>query len=269
MVHWRAVGLICLAATATAAPKENVPQAAAEELDYVDSCQENGAFADAKQCDKYFICKNGEATEQLCDDGLVFDEKTRKCAYPHKADCTGRELLQEPKNFTGCPRANGYFPHPDPEVCTSFHFCEGGKTNLVDCPGGLIFAPEKGECDWPGNTKRTGCSTEDKSKPKCPESTSSAFEQPRYPDPQDCQKFFICIAGDMRHSGCTEAPELIFNPETLVCDRQENVEGDCGSWFSEEELAKLVTPLRNNKDRLKNRPAGGARQAEERESERY
>jgi len=30
MVHWRAVGLICLAATATAAPKENVPQAAAE-----------------------------------------------------------------------------------------------------------------------------------------------------------------------------------------------------------------------------------------------
>jgi hypothetical protein len=31
---------------------------------------------------------------------------------------------------------------------------------------------------------RTGCSTEDKSKPKCPESTSSAFEQPRYPDPQ-------------------------------------------------------------------------------------
>ena len=51
-------------------------------------------------------------------------------------------------------RANGYFPHPDPEVCTSFHFCEGGKTNLVDCPGGLIFAPEKGECDWPGNTKR-------------------------------------------------------------------------------------------------------------------
>jgi hypothetical protein len=31
---------------------------------------------------------------------------------------------------------------------------------------------------------RTGCSTEDKSKPKCPESTSSAFEQSRYPDPQ-------------------------------------------------------------------------------------
>jgi len=40
-------------------------------------------------------------------------------------------------------------------VCTSFHFCEGGKANLVDCPGGLIFATEKGECDWPGNTKRS------------------------------------------------------------------------------------------------------------------
>ena len=33
-----------------------------QELDYVDSCQENGAFADAKQCDKYFICKNGEVS---------------------------------------------------------------------------------------------------------------------------------------------------------------------------------------------------------------
>ncbi len=30
MIHWRAVGLLCLAATAAAAPKENVPQAAAE-----------------------------------------------------------------------------------------------------------------------------------------------------------------------------------------------------------------------------------------------
>jgi hypothetical protein len=30
MVHWRAVGLLCLAGMAAAAPKENVPQAAAE-----------------------------------------------------------------------------------------------------------------------------------------------------------------------------------------------------------------------------------------------
>ena len=37
----------------------------------------------------------------------------------------------------------------------------------------------------------------------------------------DCQKFFICINGEMRHSGCTETPELIFNPERLVCDRWE------------------------------------------------
>jgi hypothetical protein len=28
----------------------------------VDSCQENGAFADARQCDKYFVCKNGEVS---------------------------------------------------------------------------------------------------------------------------------------------------------------------------------------------------------------
>jgi hypothetical protein len=51
-------------------------------------------------------------------------------------------------------RANGYFAHPNPEVCNAFHFCEGGKANLVDCPGGLIFAIEKGECDWPANTNR-------------------------------------------------------------------------------------------------------------------
>jgi|LakMenEpi03Aug12_release.lakeMendotaPanAssembly.Ray.scaffolds.fasta_scaffold2145160_1 hypothetical protein len=30
MVHWRAVGLLCLAAMAAAAPKENVPQEAPE-----------------------------------------------------------------------------------------------------------------------------------------------------------------------------------------------------------------------------------------------
>lgn len=252
------LGLLYLTTCIRAAPQGKEP----EELDYVDSCQENGSFADSKQCDKYFICKNGEASEQLCDDGLVFDEKTQKCGYPHKVDCSGRELLQRATNTTDCPRANGYFAHPDPAVCNAFHFCEGGKANLVDCPGGLIFTTEKGECDWPANTNRQGCSTEDKTKPKCPKGASSPFEQPRYPDPEDCQKFFICINGDMRHSGCTEAPELIFNPDKLVCDRQENVAGDCGKWFTEEELEKLVAPVRSNRDRLKTRPAADTKIAE-------
>jgi len=59
--------------------------------------KKDGSFPDARQCDKYYKCTNGVATEMLCDDGLVFNAFRRsanKCESVLNVDCTGRELMR-------------------------------------------------------------------------------------------------------------------------------------------------------------------------------
>lgn len=60
--------------------------------------EESGLFPDSKQCDKYYECKNGTATEQLCVDGLVFNQDSKrfgKCDQPFNVDCDGRPKLRK------------------------------------------------------------------------------------------------------------------------------------------------------------------------------
>ena len=130
--------LLLLAATAASV-------AAAQDagnVDYVEECPvQNGFFADAVQCDRYYECKDGEVRtdtdtrkrnfansndsksfqilDKTCPDGLVFDESSiqfAKCSFPFSINCAGRQLLQTPQPTPLCPRQNGYFPHQDPNV---------------------------------------------------------------------------------------------------------------------------------------------------------
>ena len=40
------------------------------------SCpKEAGVFADPEQCDKYWVCAGGQATRNICPDGLAFHPK--------------------------------------------------------------------------------------------------------------------------------------------------------------------------------------------------
>ena len=58
-------------------------------------------------------------TDNLCADGLVFDETSiqfAKCSFPFSVDCSDRPQLQKAKSSGVCPRKNGYFPHENPEV---------------------------------------------------------------------------------------------------------------------------------------------------------
>ena len=45
---------------------------------------------------RYFECNiKGEEEELLCDDGLVFDEKSQNCDYPSKVVCGPRTKLRK------------------------------------------------------------------------------------------------------------------------------------------------------------------------------
>jgi hypothetical protein len=60
--------------------------------------QKYGQFEDPKQCDKFYECDDGVATEKLCPDGLMFDplnRKVNKCDQPFNVDCGDRIELRE------------------------------------------------------------------------------------------------------------------------------------------------------------------------------
>ena len=75
--------------------------------------KDNGMFPDEVQCDKYYSCKDGKATEELCQDGLVFGdnienrdnpwrtyEKNKKfCDQPYSVLCGNRTKLRELSSF--------------------------------------------------------------------------------------------------------------------------------------------------------------------------
>ena len=220
--------------------------AATEDSDTDGACgEEDGFFADAVQCDKYYECKEGERTEHTCKDGLVFDASNKKwavCSFPFSIDCAGREELQEANPTENCPRQNGYFPHPDPKVCDKFFQCVDGAANPITCPTSLVFDLNRGQCAYEEQAKREGCSTnsdnfEELYDFRCPPGGSPAVH-PRFPDPKDCQYFYICIGGrDPQRSGCPVG--LVFNPDKKACDHPDNVAGECRTWYNETFLEEV------------------------------
>lgn len=66
-------------------------------------CPKNkGFFPDSFQCDKYYECVDGIPKENLCADGLVFDENIKrynKCDQPFNVDCGDRTELRKFEKF--------------------------------------------------------------------------------------------------------------------------------------------------------------------------
>ena len=52
--------------------------------------------------------------------------------------------------------------------------------------------------------------------------------------------FFLCIDGKARRQRCGEG--LVFNPESLACQSQDQVTGACQTWFNQTYLDSLTTP---------------------------
>ena len=207
-----------------------------------------GQFPDDVQCDKYYECEDDVATAKLCPDGLVFDplnRKYNKCDQPFNVDCGDRTELQEPKSTKLCPRKNGFFAHPDPAVCTLFYNCIEGDALEMTCAVGLHYDEYSGTCVWPDTAKREGCDSPQKKSATgftCPkdrpktDKNGQVVVHPKYPDPADCQKFYVCLNGeDPRDLGCQLGE--VYNDESEMCDAPENVPG-CEDWYKDSDEKK-------------------------------
>ncbi|XP_049782395.1 protein obstructor-E-like [Schistocerca cancellata] len=204
--------------------------------------EKDGLFEDSRQCDKFYDCRDGVATEKLCPDGLVFDpliRKINKCDQPFNVDCGDRIELQPPKSNANCPRRNGFFAHPDPSICNVFYNCIEGEYTEIACTPGLHFDEYQGICVWPDTAGRTGCGASEKKLKDgftCPKEAQAdgngqAVAHPKYAHPTDCQKFYVCLNGvDPRELGCSVGE--VYNDEDQKCDQPDNVPG-CEDWYKD------------------------------------
>lgn len=94
-----------------------------------------------------------------------------------------------------------------------------GESYIHACPANLAFNEEFARCDWPDLVP--GC--ENLFRFQCPGVRSEAdLGHPRYSDPEDCRKFYVCINGEKpRLNECGVG--TVFNDELGVCDEVANV----------------------------------------------
>jgi len=176
--------------------------------------------SDNEQCDKFYMCKDGELHAELqCEDGLVFDVISKQCGLPHGIDCSDRQLLQNPQPRGGCPRLNGKWAVE--ESCDQYIDCTSGVERLVTCQNHLVYDDESGQCQHADVANRDGCTAEKLFGFNCP---SSKLTQRMYAAGDDCRAFFTCAVFTGYHprlGGCPQGS--VFNEAKQQCDAPENV----------------------------------------------
>lgn len=170
----------------------------------------DGVFInDFTACDAFYTCLRGEAFPGVCPIGFVFNEELQLCDHPWNVKC----LI--------CPESDSFeatFEPIDGE-CTYYSVCVQGIGELRECAQGLQFDPVEKTCDLAENVN---CEI-----PLCPNNVNPNVPI-SVPNPSDCSRYYICFMGEASEREC--APTLLFNPETRLCDLEENVECVSNHW---------------------------------------
>ena len=158
---------------------------------------------------------------------------------------TVTSLTRTRRSATSSTSALTAWPTPRPvQAASSSTPAEGSATTLTRARGEL--RAESRPCRVPvlavpsDNQElfRPGCTSSALYEFSCP--ASSPHEHTRHAHPENCDQFYLCIAGRARRQSCS--PGLVFNPVSLSCEGQETVEGPCSRFYNESFMASLTTP---------------------------
>ena len=198
--------------------------------DSICSSEDYGYLPHPKDCKKYIYCQEGQAKIFTCQGGLLWKQTDANCVWPLDSDCPSLKkpttasnsqnglmsggynslmpnsaqsiaALKELYGSIECPiDVTGFFPNP--YDCTAYHFCNGGKDQVILCEPGLYYRQDKQVCDWQQNSKCVA---------KCP----SNKEKYRFADPKSCCRYYECINGRLVIQLC-QYP-LLFDPYSKQC----------------------------------------------------
>merc|ERR1719507_2316933 len=170
-------------------------------------CPENygvQTYADDYACDRFFKCENGTLTEEICENGLAYDDT--------------------PISSPGCLYQFGIYPVG--KGCqTTFFKCAHGTTYETACKRGQAYSNEYHRCDYPDSVQ--DCDSESVVGFKCPaahELPPNAVARrflpyPRFPLPDDKYAYIVCVYDQPRIQYCGEYS--YFDEHTLTCVYEE------------------------------------------------
>jgi len=176
-------------------------------------------------CDKFYKCANGSLTEEVCENGLVFDgygDVHNYCNYNWAADCGKRAYDETPISSPGCLYQYGIYPIG--EGCqTTFFKCAAGVAYETPCQKGLAYSADHHLCDYTDRVPYCENKAADVVGFKCPanhELPPNAVARrflpyPRFPNPQDASSYIICVNGEPRLLNCGDYS--VFDEQTLTC----------------------------------------------------
>lgn len=101
-------------------------------------------------CDKFFVCDNGNKKPISCPDGLHFNKELEICDWPWLAGCEDA-TPPPPQPEPGCPPDSNGLHLPHECECDKFYVCEDGEKVLYDCAEGLYYNEYTEKCDIEDN----------------------------------------------------------------------------------------------------------------------
>lgn len=170
-----------------------------DESAYAHLCRFNGNNPDPKDCNGYYICKDGQVLRvQKCPTGTQFSAKTRRCVrqlglkadercktqtdspYFNKFDEEVYKLTAEDlkelqtggQNDPLCIHPEGFNANSEgtnrKDRCTKYLECKRGRLlpGRRDCPAGLTYDSGLRHCGWPKDNTNHECRALDADTPR-------------------------------------------------------------------------------------------------------
>ncbi|XP_017841523.1 protein obstructor-E [Drosophila busckii] len=124
----------------------------------------NIAFIASKaSCSKYYVCVDGQPTNQTCATGLQYNPNCTCCDFPSRAKCTVETLQRNILPFSKapprvadirCPAEGAHFlAHKSRK--DAYYYCLDGRGVTLDCTPGLEYDAKLETCNTPLDTRKS------------------------------------------------------------------------------------------------------------------
>uniref|UniRef100_A0A5S6QFN6 Chitin-binding type-2 domain-containing protein n=1 Tax=Trichuris muris TaxID=70415 RepID=A0A5S6QFN6_TRIMR len=172
----------------------------------------NGFYQDLRYCSKFHLCLDGEDLNFDCEDGKVFEWRSKACLTVSKASspCGTRR-----DKFNCKGKRKGYYAHA--QDCTKYYFCKNGRMSLLECEEGRAYHPRKMQClplrEVPGCVIQKSASAVANKSGLCGEGSPNALmANPDYPS-----EAILCINQNAYFLKCGNDAKPYFDPQKLTC----------------------------------------------------
>ena len=152
-------------------------------------------------CTNWIKCSSNEDNnnqgyeEGSCLFGLYYDKNTGKCDLAERVNCP-----YDSRPNSRCEDEKDDTFLSDPNNCTAYIFCKNGEELHANCPGDLVFHPEKAACVYKQDYTCPPQALLPKPHPMC----LSISDNRTFADELSCETFHTCQKGVLAIHKCDE-----------------------------------------------------------------